>query len=507
MTPSRRPWRLAAGALALGLLCACSSPTPATAPRWSSQALGLSRQASADLAADWWTHWGDARLQALVAQALQDHPNMQQAQARLSRMQALVNAANSATLPQIGLGADFTRQRYSANGLFPKPIAGNTWNNDTLQLSMGWSADLWGEQAAALAAAVGQTRATAAEAAMAQQLLASQILRASVGLARLLAQQSIGQALIEVRAQSQQLVRARQEAGLDTRIERAQSETSLAELQAQQLALQEQVALARHQLAVLCGLPPQALLDYAPALQDFALAPLPAELGADLLGRRPDVVAARWRAEAAQQNVKVARAQFYPSVNLGLFAGYNALGTAHLLESASRQYGVLPALRLPLFEGGRLQAQLSGREAERDGAVAFYQQTVLDAVREAADAIRSQQGAAEQAAEQARALRGAQQAHTLAQQRVQAGLGNRLSALSAQAAWLAQQRLVVDGLTRQLDVQVQLVRALGGGWSEQAPAGGTSASALSGAQPVEPSGRADDAKFGATFSAMYSASR
>ena len=470
MTPSSTPLRLAASALTLGLLCACASPTSAPTPRWSAAQLGL--HASADIAAeipeDWWTHWGDARLQALVAQALQDHPNMQQAQARVQRMQALVNAANSATLPQIGLGADFARQRYSANGLLPKPIAGNTWNNDTLQLSMGWSPDLWGEQAAALAAAVGQTHATQAEAAMARQLLASQILRAGVGLARLLAQQSLSQALIEVRTQVQALVRARQEAGLDTRIERAQSETSLAELQAQHLALQEQVALARHQLAVLCGLPPQALLDYAPRLQDFPRLALPAELGADLLGRRADVVAARWRAEAAQHNVKVARAQFYPSVNLGLFAGYNALGTAHLLEGASRQYGVLPALRLPLFEGGRLQAQLGGREADRDGAVALYQQTVLDAVREAADAIRSQQGAAEQAAEQARALQGAQQAHALAQQRMQAGLGNRLAELSAQAAWLAQQRNAIDAQARQLDVQVQLVRALGGGWAEDA---------------------------------------
>ena len=473
MTVSRPPLRLAASALALGLLCACASPTSAPSPRWSAAQLGLHASASADISAeipaDWWTHWGDARLQALVAQALQDHPNMQQAQARVQRMQALVNAANSATLPQIGLGADFARQRYSANGLFPKPIAGNTWNNDTLQLSMGWSPDLWGEQAAALAAAVGQTHATQAEAAMARQLLASQILRAGVGLARLLGQQSLSQALIDVRTQSQALVRARQEAGLDTRIERAQSETSLAELQAQHLALQEQVALARHQLAVLCGLPPQALLDYAPRLQDFPLLALPTSLGADLLGRRADVVAARWRAQAAQHSVKVAQAQFYPSVNLGLFAGYNALGTAHLLESASRQYGVLPALRLPLFEGGRLQAQLGGREAERDGAVAFYQQTVLDAVREAADAIRSQQGAAEQAAEQARALQGAQQAHALAQQRAQAGLGNRLAELSAQAAWLAQQRNAIDAQARQLDVQVQLVRALGGGWSDDAP--------------------------------------
>jgi NodT family efflux transporter outer membrane factor (OMF) lipoprotein len=458
-------WTLATATL----LSACSSPAPhAPATPWSSEQLGLSASASTDVAADWWTTWGDARLQGLIRQALQDHPNMQQAQARVRRMQAVAGMTGAASLPQVGVGADFSRQRYSANGLFPKPIAGNTWSNDTLQVSLGWTPDLWGEHAAALAAAVGQTRAAEAEAAMASQLLASQILRGSIGLARLLEQNENSAQLIGLRESAQSLVRQRQEAGLDTRIERAQSDTSLAELQAQHHALQEQVGLARHQLAVLCGLPPQALQDYAPRLENFALSPMPTPLGADLLGRRPDVVAARWRAEAAEQQIHVARTQFYPSVSLGAFAGYNALGTEHLLEAGSRQYGIVPALRLPLFEGGRLKAQLSGREAERDAAVAQYNQAVLDAVREAADAIRSSEGAAQQAADQARALAGAQQAHTLAQQREQAGLGNHLAVLGTQAAMLGQQRAAIDLQARQLDVRVQLVRALGGGWSAEA---------------------------------------
>jgi NodT family efflux transporter outer membrane factor (OMF) lipoprotein len=459
----RSAWTLAS----LGMLSACSSPTPpASASPWSAEQLGLRAGASSEIAADWWTTWGDARLQGLIRQALQAHPNLQQAQARVRRMQALAGMTGAAAQPQLGLGADFSRQRYSANGLFPKPIAGNTWSNDTLQVSLGWTPDLWGEHAAALAAAVGQTRAAEAEAAMASQMLAAQILRGSIGLARLLAQGEASAQLIALRETAQTLVHQRQEAGLDTRIEQAQSDTALAELQAQHRALQEQTTLARHQLAVLCGLPPQALQDYAPRLEDFALPALPAQLGADLLGRRPDVVAARWRAEAAWQQIHVARTQFYPSVSLGAFAGYNALGTEQLLEAGSRQYGILPALRLPLFEGGRLQAQLSGREAERDGAVAQYHQAVLDAVREAADAIRSSEGAAEQATEQARALAGTRQAFALAQQREQAGLGNRLAVLSSQAALLGQQRTAIDLQARQLDVRVQLVRALGGGWSD-----------------------------------------
>ena len=455
-------WTLAA----LTLLSACSSPAPhAPTTPWSNAQLGLQAPASTEVPARWWSGWGDARLQGLIEQALKDHPNMQQAQARVRRMQAAAGMSEAATQPQVGLGADFSRQRYSANGLFPKPIAGNTWNNDTLQVSLGWTPDLWGEYAAALAAAVGQARAAESEAAMAGQMLAAQILRSGIALARLLAQSDNSAELIGLRETAQRLVRQRQEAGLDTRIERAQSEASLAELQAQHHALQEQIALARHQLAVLCGLPPQALQDYAPRLDSFALSPLPTQLGADLLGRRPDVAAARWRAQAAQQQVHVARTQFYPSVNLGMFAGYNALGTEHLLDAGSRQYGIVPALRLPLFEGGRLKAQLSGREAEQDAAIAQYNQAVLDAVREAADAIRSSEGAAQQSADQARALASAQQAFGLAQQREQAGLGNRLSVLSTQASLLGQQRSAIDLQARQLDVRVQLLRALGGGWS------------------------------------------
>ena len=461
----RSAWTLAA----LGALSACSTaPQNIPASPWSAPQLGLNAPSTSDIAASWWTTWGDARLQALIGQALQDHPNMQQALARVRRMQALTGAANAASQPQVGLGADFSRQRYSANGLFPKPIAGNTWNNDTLQISLGWTPDLWGEHAAALAAAVGQTRAAQAEAAMAGQLLASQILRGAIGLARLLAQHEASAQLIALRETVQSLVHQRQQAGLDSGIERAQSDTSLAELQAQHSALQEQIALARHQLAVLCGQPPQALQDYAPRLQSFALPPMPAQLGADLLGRRPDVVAARWRAEAAQQQTHVARAQFYPSVSLAAFAGYNALGPEHLLEAGSRQYGIVPALRLPLFEGGRLQAQLSGREAERDAAIAQYNQAVLDAVREAADAIRSSESAAQQASDQGRALAAATQAFALAGQREQAGLGNRLNLLMAQAAQISQQRAALDLQARQLDVRVQLVKALGGGWNAEA---------------------------------------
>jgi NodT family efflux transporter outer membrane factor (OMF) lipoprotein len=463
-----------------GVLVGCALPGRSAAPLATLKAAdaGLTEQASAVVSDHWWHSWGDPQLNRLVERTLQGSPSMAEAQARVRRMQALSGVVNAASLPQATLGAEFSRQRYSANGLFPPPIAGNTWSNDTLQASVGWNPDLWGQHKAELASAIGQVRAAQADAAMAANALVHQVVRGHVALARLLAQRDIAERTVQQRQQMQQLVQQRREAGLDTRIEQAQSDSTLADAAAQAEALKEQIALARHQLAALSGQAPQALDDWSPRLDAFKLEAMPATVGADLLGRRPDVVAARWRAEATQQDIQVARTQFYPNVNLSAFAGFNALGMNHLLDSGSRQYGVVPAIRLPLFDSGRLRAQLSGREAERDSAVANYNNAVLGAAKEAADAIGSSRSVERQWAEQRQALASAEHAHALAQQRFEAGLGNRLAVLSTESAVLAQRRLAIDLQTRQLENRANLMRALGGGWQgDVAQASNTTASA------------------------------
>ena len=206
----------------------------------------------------------------------------------------------------------------------------------------------------------------------------------------------------------------------------------------------------------------------------------PPHLGADLLGRRADVVAARWRVEAAAQGVAAARADFYPDINLNASIGLSALGLDRLLNLGSRQYSVGPALSLPLFDGGALRAQLQGRAAEADAAVAAYNAAVLDAAREVADAASALRSLALQQAEQAHAQAAAADAFVLAQQRYQAGLGNRLPVLQADALLLAQRAQTTDLQARQLDAQAMLALALGGGWADGPPvAGATTSSATS----------------------------
>lgn len=446
----------------------CSTPGPEHLPLATTTAamLGLGVAQTAEVSAQWWRGLGDGQLNHLMALALQGHPSLAAARARLARAQALADSSRSADGLHASLGVDATRQRYSAHGLVPAPIAGNTWNSANLQANLGWSPDFFDRNATELAAALGQARAAQADAAVAAQALAAQLGRSYIALARWLAQQTVAEQTLAQRQSLLHLTQQRVAAGLDSQLEVTQAQAVLTEAQTQQEALQEQITLARRQIAVLCAQAPDAQSTLTPSLEQLVLEPVPAVLGADLLGRRADVVAARWRVEAALQGVTRARADFYPDIHLGAFVGLNALGVGHLLSAGARQIGVTPALRLPLFDGERLRAQLGSRQAELDSAIAQYNGAVLEAVKQAGDAVASVQSLARQHTLQAQASAEAEASYRLAEQRHRAGLSNALALLHSQSPLLVQRRLALDVRARQLDTQVVLMQALGGGWHD-----------------------------------------
>jgi len=261
-------------------------------------------------------------------------------------------------------------------------------------------------------------------------------------------------------------VRQRVSAGLDTRLELRQSEGALPEARQQLEALREQVEVMRHALAALVGTTELPQLAQVPALGALDTRTAVPALPADLLGRRPDVAAARARVEAAGEEVRGAKAEFYPSVNLVAFVGLDSLGLGNLLDFGSRQWGVGPAIRLPIFQQERLRANLRGRTADLDAAIESYNAAVLEAIREAADALASLRSLDRQLAEQRQALAAAEGAYDIAVQRYKAGLGTYLNVLSAESAVLAQRRLGVDLSARVLEARVALYRALGGGYTE-----------------------------------------
>ena len=458
----------ALGVLSALLMAGCAGfgpdhPPLATATPTS---LGLNNAGSIPVAPRWWSSLNDPQLDRLVDQALQGSPTLAVARSRFDRAGSLADISRAATRPQGILAAEVTRQRYTENGLFPRPIAGSVRDNATLQGNFSWSPDLFGGHAAEIASTLNQARAAQADVATAATALAAQVSRGYVALARLLAQREVAERAFGQREEALNLTRQRTSAGLDSQVELTQAEGALPDARAQIEAFNEQIILARRQIAVLTGQAPNALDDLSPTMARLTLDNMPVALGADLLGRRPDVAAARWRVEAATQDVTLARSQFYPNINLTAFIGLNALGLGNLMEAGSRQYGITPALRLPIFDGGRLRAQLGGRQADLDAAIAQYNGILLDAVKEAGDAIASGQSLERQQSLQAASLASAEKAYAFSVQRYQAGLNGYLVVLNTESQLLVQRRLAVDLRARQFDTRVALMKALGGGWTD-----------------------------------------
>lgn len=469
--PRPRTPHAVALAVVLTLLAGCadmSGITPQARMRDATVA-GLSVGSAFEAPQDWWRGFGDAQLDALMDQALAGNPGLAQAAARVARAQAFADQAQAAQGPRLDASLDATRQRYSANGLYPPGVAGSTMGMETARLTGSWEIDFFGKNRAALQAALGQAEAARADAQAARLLLASRVAQGYFQLARVQAQQAVAARTLAQRTELLRLVRGRVGAGLDTTLELRQSEGALPEARQQIEALREQEALARHALGVLISdqkmalaLTPQALI----AIQNIAI---PTDLPADLLGRRPDVAAARWRVEAATEDMAVARAQFYPNVSLTAFVGLSSIVLDRFIDAGSREFGAGPALRLPLFDSGRLRANLRGKAADLDGAVESYNATLLEAVRDAADQLASSASVERQIAEQRQAGAAAEAAYAIAHKRYDAGLSNYLQVLAAETQVLAQRRQAVELAARRLDGQVAVMRAIGGGYAAPTP--------------------------------------
>ncbi|TXH86792.1 MAG: efflux transporter outer membrane subunit [Rhodoferax sp.] len=454
---------------AVTLLAGCASSSgiaPSKAQAIDAKTLSANTAAdTAPLAMDdspWWQSFGDSQLNALVETALAHNPNLRLAQARVAKAQSFSDVADAALLPQVNAGLDATRQKYTAVGAVPAPLAGNIYESGTLQLTAGWELDFFGKYDAALKAALGQVSATQAELAAARMLLASNLTRQYFALARIQAQLSVAERALAQRTQTLLLVQDRVNAGLDTQMELRAAESALPDARLQIEQLREQQTLARNAIAALVSKPNSDLARIEPAQPTIKTVASDTTVNIDVIGRRPDVAAARARIEAATNDVAHARTQFYPNINLNAFAGWSSIGLDKLTTVKSEQWGVGPAIRLPVFDAGRLRANLRAKTADLDAAVESYNAQVIDAVRDVSDQLASQRAIALQQAEQAQAQRSAEAAYSIALQRFEAGLGNYLQVLSAETAVLGQRRAAVDLQARVLDTQVQLIRALGG---------------------------------------------
>jgi NodT family efflux transporter outer membrane factor (OMF) lipoprotein len=405
-------------------------------------------------AADWWRAFGDPQLDVLIDEALTDSPTLRIAEARTREALAFAAESKAALYPQIQGSFAATRERFAENGLTPPPAAG-TWQTPLqLQATLAWEIDFWGKNRAAYESALGRARAAEVDAAAARLALSTAVAQAYVALERAYLLQDVARATLAEREHIYRLTRDRNAAGIDSRLELKQAETAIPAAREEIARLQETIDVTRNQIASLLGQgPDRGLAITRPTAATLPAVALPATVPAELLGRRPDLVAQRWRVEAASKDIAVAKAEFYPNVNLLAFIGLQSIGPAGFLTAASRTMGAGPAVTLPIFEGGRLRANLAGRDAGYDVAVEQYNRTLVDALRDVVDQLAAWRSVETQRAEQKTALTTAQEAYDLALLRYREGIGNYLQVLSAESPLR----------TRELASAIGLTRALGGG--------------------------------------------
>lgn len=446
--------------------CAAIGPGAPSVAELDPSRLGLQEAAVTWPTQQWWTRYGDPQLNRLVELALAGHPSMDAARARLARANAAVRDARAIRLPSADAASNVTRERFSANSIYPAPYGGSMLTQADLRLSIGLDLDLWGRNRARYAAALSESNAAQADVFMARSALAGAIVQSYYRLQGALAQQAVLEDMVRQQQNVLDITQERVRAGLDTQIEAKQADSSLSSARVQLSQATTNTKLLRNQLAALTAQrPAQADAISAVALQGRPPEP-PDTLPLDLLARRADVIAARERARAAAGRVSAARAEFFPNVSLTAFAGVMSLGLSRLFEGGSEIYGAGPAVSLPIFHGGALNAQLDARRADRDLAIADYNQTLLTAVQETADALVSLRALAQQAKDQDASLLAISSAYQIAVERYKSGLGNFIQVLLAQNEVQKQALLDADLRARAYTLDAQLATALGGGYHE-----------------------------------------
>ncbi len=414
----------------------------------------------------WWQTYGDPQLDALIEEALRDSPNLAIAQARLRQAGAMTQVAGAARMPEVTGNASFSEAKQSYNYLMPRAAMPQGWNDyGQATLNLSWELDFWGKNRSALAAATSEHQAAQVEVAQTRLILSTSVASAYANLVHLFTVRDTAEAALALRIKSVELFRQRHEFGLENLASVRQVEARQAAAQAQLLAVDEYIGLQRNGLAALLGAgPDRGLAITRPSVHFADSTGLPPNLALELLGRRPDIVAARLRTEAAAKRIDQHKAGFYPSVNLLAFTGVQSLGIDNLTKSGSNIGSVGAAISLPIFNTGRLQGQLRGAYAEYDAAVSTYNATLTNALHEVADVATSRKSLDGELAASRAAVAAAAEAHSIVSARYKGELATYLDVLTAEDQLISAQQGLAEIETRAMVLNVALVRALGGGF-------------------------------------------
>ena len=419
---------------------------------------------------NWWRS-GDAQLSSLIEEGLAHSPDLAVTAARMQKAAAMARVAGAPLLPSLDGRGSLGVARQSLNNGFPATFSAflpHGWDdNGQIATSLGFDPDLWGRNRSAAAAARAEGGAVAIEARAARLALATAIAGAYADLGGLLAVAEVRRAEVDNRSALLRLVVERAAAGMENQAAVHSAEAQLASARGDLAAARAGVELRRHQLGVLLGAGPDRAATLTPSPAELSAA-LPADAATGLLARRGDIAAARLRVQAAAARIRVARADFFPSVRLDALIGFQSVGIEKLVQSASTFGAVGPALSLPLFHGGARIGQYRGAQADFEAARADYERTVLGAYQQAADAVSTRAALVVQRTEARTAERASAEAFRIAQERYRAGLSSYLDVLTVEERWLLARLAAasLDAAARGADVA--LIRALGGGYAASA---------------------------------------
>ena len=412
---------------------------------------------------DWWSGYHDPALDALIASALRENPDIAFAEARVRMAESIAGYVGALRKPRVDTGFSSTWQRYSENGLVPPSLGGSHEADTRFAVDLSWELDLFGKLREARTSTEYQVEVDRLTAHVSRLAISSAVARTYFRLAEASAQRDVAMATIEQRQRILALVDARVTMGLDSQVERLQAQAAIPKAEEEVARIDEQISLLRSALSRLAVVPLATTATLAPRLNALPPPPLPDPIPSDLIARRADLVAAQWQVESLVHGIESVKAEFYPTVNLNTFAGFSSLGVDELLQGGSGIYGVAPSIRLPLFDAGRLRAKLSFITAQGDAAIARYNDTLLEAMQEVIHAITSIQSLQRRMEVQQRARTSAAAAYDVALQRYKAGLTGYLTVLSTESALLEERRAETALRARALALDVALKQALGGG--------------------------------------------
>jgi NodT family efflux transporter outer membrane factor (OMF) lipoprotein len=455
------------------LLAGCVSAPSTTPSQLALKAdnLGLDSAPAPAIGRQWWKSFNDPQLDALIDKALAGSPTLAAALARMRAAQSELSESRADTYPQASFDAQETRERFSKNYIIPPPYGGTTQWIGTIQADLSWNIDFWGRQSAMVNKARASAKAAALDADAGRLALAGAVTQTYVQLASAYALCDVAADAVKQRQDVLNLTDTRLRNGLENAAAQKQAQALLAQAREALIAAESNRDLAIHALAALAGRGADMYGQIArPTLDLEAGLTLPQTLPADLLARRPDILAAQARIDASVAGRKVARTAFYPNVNLVGLAGWAAIGLGPLFSASALNYGAGPAIHLPIFDAGKLRAEYAGATAELDESVADYNNAVVNAVKQTADALTQSRSLAAQVLQQDDALKAAQDGFHIAETRYRNGLSPQTNVLDVEDTLLTarRQQAALDG-----DVaaaRVSLLLAVGGGFQMQTDA-------------------------------------